>query len=103
MAEKKESRVGLELILMLLTCVALITAYGFFAARFDEWDVKPKFEYEMNEDGTYTLKKYNGSAETLEIPDRYSGKAVTSIGTGAFEHCGSLVDVTIPDSVTISR
>ena len=54
-----------------------------------------EFEYELTADGSVTITKYTGSAETVTIP-----RGVTSIGNEAFSWCNSLTSVTIPDSVT---
>lgn len=47
------------------------------------------------ENDTVSLVDYTGSASDITIPD-----SVTSVGSGAFEGCGSLVSVTVPSSVT---
>ena len=53
-------------------------------------------------DHTYaTITKYNGSASKVTIPDTIGGYTVTTIGEYAFAGCGSLTEVTIPDSVTV--
>ena len=57
------------------------------------------YEYSVLDDGTVKITGYNGSAETVVIPDTIDGKSVTSIGNGAFEDCTSLTSVTIPDGV----
>lgn len=58
------------------------------------------FEYTVLDDGTIEINLYNGSSATVEIPSEIDGKAVSSIGYGAFENCGQLTSVIIPDSVT---
>ena len=57
------------------------------------------YEYSVLDDGTVKITGYNGSAETVVIPDTIDGKSVTSIGNGSFEDCTSLTSVTIPDGV----
>ena len=57
------------------------------------------FTFEPCDDG-YMLKRYNGAAAHVNIPDVYNDLPVVSIGEDAFYHCDSLVSVTIPDSVT---
>lgn len=42
------------------------------------------YEYSVLDDGTVKITGYNGSAETVVIPDTIDGKSVTSIGNGAF-------------------
>ena len=39
---------------------------------------KPVFEYEENEDGTLTVKTYNGTSLEVVIPDKADGKTVTA-------------------------
>ena len=40
-----------------------------------------------------------GSATKMEIPSEHDGKVVTSIGKYAFDSCGSLEEIYIPESV----
>ena len=56
----------------------------------------------LKDDGTYEVEIGNAKLlSKIEIPSSYKGKAVTSIGNRAFQYCGNLTSVTIPDSVTI--
>ena len=59
--------------------------------------------FELQWDGTkyaYAVTDCNSSAEgELIIPSTYNGRAVTAIGNYAFDSCGYLTKVTIPDSV----
>ena len=52
------------------------------------------------EDGTYAVTGYTGTVTEVIIPSKYQGKAVTSIGGGAFNFCDRLTSIVIPDSVT---
>ena len=56
--------------------------------------------FEMLDDGTYEIIGYNGEEETLEFPNMYDGKAVTSIGESVFCNGNRIKSVTIPDSIT---
>ena len=53
-----------------------------------------------SKDGSVYITGYVGNASKLDIPSKIAGKPVVSIEKRAFEDCDSLVDVTIPDSVT---
>lgn len=57
------------------------------------------FEYQVLDDGTAKITKFNGKARRVEIPSELDGLKVTSIGDSAFSRC-MLTHVTIPDSVT---
>ena len=56
-------------------------------------------EYSVLDDGTVEITDYNGSAKTVDVPEKINGKSVTSIGNCAFRYCTSLKSITIPNSV----
>ena len=58
--------------------------------------------FSLNGDGTeYIVSGCDQSASgSLDIPSTYNGLPVTSIRSFAFESCGNLTSITIPDSVT---
>ncbi len=56
------------------------------------------YEYEILDDGTAKIKKYNGTDEILKIPYYIEGHLVTQIS--GFSGCNSLKKVIIPNSVT---
>ncbi len=58
------------------------------------------YEYTVLEDGTVEITGYTGSETEIEIPSEIDGKAVTSIGEGAFARCSILTNIKIPDGVT---
>ena len=54
--------------------------------------------YVINKDPDYN--EWLNSVETITIPETFAGKPVTAIGARTFSGCGSLTDITIPDTVT---
>ena len=58
----------------------------------------PEFSYEVNEDGeTLTITGYNRFADTVEIPSEIDGKKVTAIGGGVFSNCETILKEVIID------
>ena len=62
-------------------------------------------QYELSKDGTYYIVVGIGTEERTEfaIPASYNGKPVKEIGDSAFDKCGSLTSINIPNSVTSIR
>ena len=60
--------------------------------------VSGDYEYKVLSDGTAEITAYNGTSTTITIPDKLSGKSVTSIGGQAF-YMSKVKTVTIPSSV----
>ncbi|MDV6377760.1 leucine-rich repeat protein [Sporosarcina sp. GW1-11] len=56
------------------------------------------FETTDNDDGTVTIKKYNGKETVVDIPSEIDGKEVSEIGMYVFNN-KNLTNVTIPYSV----
>ncbi len=48
---------------------------------------------------TITITGLKREVETLDIPSEIDGVAVTAIGENAFENCGCILEVFIPDSI----
>ena len=57
------------------------------------------FEYEVLNDGTTSITRYNGSATELKIPSVIDGYTVTEIGEHTFFGCTSLKNIIIPNTV----
>lgn len=58
-------------------------------------------EYSELDDGTIEITKYiSSSSADIVIPSEIDGKMVTRIGDGAFEGCGDLTSIIIPEGVT---
>ena len=58
-----------------------------------------EYEYEVLEDGTVSITKYNGSDTNVIIPSNIDEKKVTAIGYEAFFRLENITSVTIPDGV----
>lgn len=57
------------------------------------------FEY-LEQDGASVLVGYNGTEETLKLPEKLGGKPVIAIGEGAFSGKLGLSTVIVPEGVT---
>ncbi|MBR6953549.1 MAG: leucine-rich repeat domain-containing protein [Clostridia bacterium] len=51
-------------------------------------------------DGTVRIMMYKGSDETLRVPDRIDGTAVTQLGNGVFAMNKRLTEITLPEGIT---
>lgn len=56
--------------------------------------------YTVNSDNTLTITGYDNCTTEVIIPEKIDGKAVCSIGDGAFLNCEKLTMVSVPSSVT---
>ena len=57
--------------------------------------------YETLTNTTLTVADYLGSASSLVIPEIVQGMTVTEIGEGAFEGNQTLVEIDLPDTITV--
>ena len=80
---------------------ALYDAELHFLDVVEEEEVPFAFTYTENADGTLTLTGYQGTPTgILTIPEEIDGKAVTVIGTNAFEGCSNFADcIVIPEGI----
>ncbi len=92
---KTTKAVSAILAVVMLIGVMMCAPFGVSAA-----ETYGDFEYSLNDDNTCTITKYNGSASDLTIPSEIQGHKVSEICDYAFRNCTSLVNITIPDSVT---
>jgi hypothetical protein len=85
----------------LIVTLALLLLAAFFpaAGQTEELLTSGDFEYHVLEDGTAEITRYGGYADSLEIPGKLNGLAVTGIGDEAFSGCWTLASISIPDSV----
>lgn len=61
------------------------------------------FVFTLREDDTYELAARDVGKMTsiVIIPATYKGKSVTAIGNGAFANCVNLIDITIPENISV--
>ena len=101
----KAFKKSLSILLTLLMVFSIFTIVSTTASaavkdKVSVGKVSGDYEYELLENGTAEITKYNGSASELEIPGKLDGYTVTSIGEYACMGCDSFTNVTIPNSVT---
>lgn len=82
-----------------LLVLLLLTVMGFAAAETSDGYVSGELHYVLLEDGTAQITGYTGRDESLVIPARLDGYAVSSIGESAFYGCTSLSAVTISEGI----
>ena len=75
---------------------APINIYASDVAQKQEVTAESDFDFD---ESSGTIKKYNGTATDVVIPEKINGKAVTTVGKGAFARKG-LTSVVIPEGVT---
>ncbi len=93
---KKKFRTALVVVLAFIAVISLVGCEG---GIFPEKDIAG-LEFKLNEDGkSYTVGE-NGedNVAEIEIPKKYKGKPVTTVGTF---FCDNLRSLIIPDSVTV--
>ncbi len=61
------------------------------------------FDYEIKSDDTAIIRKYNGTEESVTIPDEIDGRKVTEIDISAFDLNLTMTEVYIPETVTQMR
>ena len=66
------------------------------AAAVDSGD----WTYELLDDGSAEITKYNGTDADVTVPDSLDGHTVTGIGEKAFYECENLTSVSLPESLT---
>lgn len=59
------------------------------------------YEYQIKEDGTAQITKYNGTETNVAIPNTLDGITVTTISYCAFDGNKNLISVVVPDTVTL--
>ncbi len=79
--------------------VTNVTANMSFTAEFSEYAASPESDFVFNP-ATHTITGYTGPGGTVVIPATIDGVNVTAIRDGAFDGCGSLTGVRIPNGVT---
>lgn len=89
----------LGIILMLILPLIIIGVVLFFVLKPDYTE---GLNFELNKDGSgYTVVKYDGDDEVVEIPAKYQGMPVVAIGEKAFQYKTELETVRIPGSVKV--
>lgn len=101
---RKGSLLGIAVAAALCFCVPQSVAWaqemGTVTGTETQESTAEDFEYEILDDDTVEITGYKGSDTEVVIPAMIEGKAVKSIGDGAFEDCSNLIKIVIPSGVT---
>ena len=98
---KRNIRIILAITTVLFMCLALVacgsvntsTKAGLVESEWVTEDVE-------GDETACTIKKYNGYATNVVIPDSCEGKIVVGIGDGAFMNNRTMMAVSVPDTIT---
>jgi hypothetical protein len=86
------------------TVYCLAGSTGFSSATWNGYSTSPYVQngdFECTDNGTnITIIGYIGTGGAVTIPAIINGEPVTSVGDSAFQYCGQLGSVAIPDSLT---
>ena len=85
------------MIAVLLAAVLALT----FTAFADDTRYSYGHFYYHDHDGYVSIAGYLGSETDIEIPSSIAGKPVSEIESGAFDGCGSIERITVPDTVVM--
>ena len=88
-----------KIISIMLTFV-FILAFAVTASADDTTYSYGHFYYH-DHDGYVSIAGYLGSETDIEIPSSIAGKPVSEIESGAFDGCGSIERITVPDTVVM--
>ena len=98
MKSKRKKRIG-----RLLTCCMFMlvgAASVSVTSKAETLKTEDGYKYSVNDDGTATIERYDGSETILEIPQEIDNHKVTILGSWAFSSCSGLTSITIPNGVT---
>lgn len=89
-------------IIALVLCLVLVFVTGTLTVSAEdaaENTISAEYEYEVLEDGSIKLTKYNGQEEKLSIPDTVDGLTVTEIGDSCFAGNIFIKKVYVPEGI----
>ena len=89
-----------KIINMITVVLAAVLALAFTAFADDTKYSYGHFYYH-DHDGYVSIAGYLGSEKDIEIPSSIAGKPVSEIESGAFNGCGSIERITVPDTVVM--
>lgn len=94
----KKTKSFLKPLAIFLALTLAVAAFCFSSAAASE-KRSGDYGYVLLSDGTAQIVKYYGKTAKLTLPSKLDGKAVSSVGSSAFESNEKLTSVTVPSSV----